>query len=63
MAIMLEALANDEPPGPFQDTPEWAEARGLGVVMEFAVAFGERGVLNGSLSGAIEQDSRSISRT
>jgi hypothetical protein len=34
MAAMLEALANDEPPEPFRDTPEWKNARAWGWVME-----------------------------
>jgi hypothetical protein len=31
---MLEALANDEPPDQFRDTPEWKDARAWGWVME-----------------------------
>jgi hypothetical protein len=34
MAAMLEALANDEPPDQYRDTPEWKNARAWGWVME-----------------------------
>jgi hypothetical protein len=34
MAAMLGALANDEPPDQYRDTPEWKNARAWGWVME-----------------------------
>lgn len=54
MAAMLEALANDEPPGHYRDTPEWNDARAWGWVMESGALTGSRHA--GGLSKEIARD-------